>query len=77
MNTEYSPKSTLALLAKLLEHLTPEEARPDAELLAQAISHALADTFRVWANNEAMTLESVVDATAARLMVLRGFLGQI
>lgn len=54
-----------------------EEARPDAELLAQAISHALADTFRVWANNEAMTLESVVDATAARLMVLRGFLGQI
>lgn len=54
-----------------------EEARPDAELLAQAISHALADTFRVWANDEAMSLESIVDATAARLMVLRGFLGQI
>lgn len=54
-----------------------EEARPDAELLAEAISHALADTFRIWANDDAMAPDSIVDVTAAKLQVLRGFLAQV
>lgn len=54
-----------------------EDARPDAELLADAISHALADTFRIWANDDAMALDSIVDVTAAKLQVLRGFLAQV
>lgn len=53
-----------------------KESRPDAELLAQAISHALADTFRIWANDDAMSPDSIVDVTAAKLQVLRGFLAQ-
>lgn len=53
-----------------------EDARPDAELLAQAISHALADTFRIWANDDAMSESSIVDVIAAKLKTLRGFLEQ-
>ena len=53
-----------------------EEARPDAELLAEAISHALADTFRIWANDDAMSESSIVDVIAAKLKTLRGFLEQ-
>ncbi|MFC3628736.1 TetR/AcrR family transcriptional regulator [Paracoccus angustae] len=54
-----------------------EEARPDAELLAEAISHALADTFRIWANDDAMSADSIVDVAAAKLQVLRRFLEQV
>ena len=43
-----------------------EDSRPDAELLAQAISHALADTFRIWANDDAMSQDSIVDVAAAQ-----------
>lgn len=53
-----------------------EDARPDAELLAEAISHALADTFRIWANDEAMSPDSIVDVAAAKLQRLRGLLAQ-
>ncbi len=53
-----------------------EDSRPDAELLAQAISHALADTFRIWANDDAMSPDSIVDVAAAKLQVLRGYLAQ-
>jgi AcrR family transcriptional regulator len=53
-----------------------EDSRPDAELLAQAISHALADTFRIWANDDAMSPDSIVDIAAAKLQVLRGYLAQ-
>ncbi|WP_295048376.1 TetR/AcrR family transcriptional regulator [uncultured Paracoccus sp.] len=53
-----------------------EDARPDAELLAEAISHAVADTFRIWANDDAMSRDSIVDIAAAKLQVLRGLLAQ-
>jgi AcrR family transcriptional regulator len=53
-----------------------EDSRPDAELLAQAISHALADTFRIWANDDVMSPDSIVDVAAAKLQVLRGYLAQ-
>lgn len=51
-----------------------EDARADAELLAEAISHALADTFRIWANDDGMSADSIVDIAAAKLQVLRGLL---
>lgn len=54
-----------------------EDARPDAELLAEAISHALGDTFRIWANDDAMSVGSIVDVAAAKLQVLRGYLTQV
>ena len=54
-----------------------QDARADADLLAEAISHALADTFRIWANDDAMAPDSIVDVTTARLLVLRGFLDQL
>ena len=54
-----------------------EDARPDAELLAEAISHALADTFRIWANDDAMSPDSIVDVAAAKLQILRRFLEQV
>lgn len=54
-----------------------ERARSDAELLAQTISHALADTLRVWANDDAMSRDGIVRAAMARLVVLRGFLDQL
>jgi AcrR family transcriptional regulator len=54
-----------------------EDARPDAELLAEAISHALGDTFRIWANDDAMSAGSIVDVAAAKLQVLRGYLAQV
>lgn len=53
-----------------------EDARADAELLAEAIVHALADTFRIWANDDAMSGGSIVDVAAAKLQVLRGLLAQ-
>ncbi|WP_374299613.1 MULTISPECIES: TetR/AcrR family transcriptional regulator [Paracoccus] len=53
-----------------------EDARPDAELLAEAMSHALADTFRIWANDDAMSADRIVDVAAAKLQVLRGYLAQ-
>lgn len=53
-----------------------EDARPDAELLAGAISHALADTFRIWANDDTMSPDSIVDVAAAKLQGLRGLLAQ-
>ncbi|WP_207100483.1 TetR/AcrR family transcriptional regulator [Paracoccus shandongensis] len=53
------------------------DARPDAELLAEAISHALGDTFRIWANDEAMSADSIVDVAGAKLQVLRGYLAQV
>ncbi|MCZ0960050.1 TetR/AcrR family transcriptional regulator [Paracoccus benzoatiresistens] len=54
-----------------------EDARSDAELLAEAISHALGDTFRIWANDDAMSADSIVDVAAAKLQVLRGYLAQV
>ncbi len=54
-----------------------EDARPDAELLAEAIVHAVADTFRIWANDDAMSESSIVDVAAAKLQVLRGYLAQV
>lgn len=54
-----------------------EAARPDAELLADAIAHALADTFRIWADDDAMQVVRIVDVAAAKLQALRGFLAQV
>lgn len=54
-----------------------EDARPDAELLAETMSYALADTFRVWANDDSVTVDRIVDLAAARLQILRGFLAQV
>ncbi|SNR34652.1 TetR/AcrR family transcriptional regulator [Paracoccus sediminis] len=54
-----------------------EDARYDAQLLAEAIAHALADTFRIWANDDAMSDGSIVDVAAAKLQVLRGYLAQV
>lgn len=54
-----------------------KEARSDAELLAEAMAHALGDTFRIWANDEAMPAHRIVDVAAAKLQVLRGFLAQV
>ena len=54
-----------------------EEARHDAALLAEAVAHALADTFRIWANDDAMPADRIVDVTGAKLAVLRGYLAQV
>lgn len=51
-------------------------ARYDAQLLAEAIAHALADTFRIWANDDTMSADSIVDVAAAKLEVLRGYLAR-
>ncbi|MTE00214.1 TetR family transcriptional regulator [Paracoccus sp. YIM 132242] len=54
-----------------------EDARPDARLLAEAMAHALADTLRIWANDDAMSADSIVDVAGAKLQVLRRLLGQV
>lgn len=54
-----------------------DDRRPDANLLAETIAHALADTFRIWAKDEAMSDDSIVDVTARKLQVLQGFLAQV
>lgn len=64
-------------IADLVVTRIGEEARPDAELLAEAISHALGDTFRIWANDDAMSADRIVDVAAAKLQVLRRFLEQV
>ena len=64
------------LIANLAVMRLGQDARHDAELLGEAISRAVADTFRVWANDDGMSADSIVDAAAAKLQVLRGFLAQ-
>lgn len=54
-----------------------QDAWHDAQLLAEAIVHALADTFRIWANDDTMSADSIVDVAAAKLQVLRGYLDQV
>lgn len=49
-------------------------ALAEAELLAEAISYALADTLRIWANDEQMPAERIVDVVADKLMILRRLL---
>ncbi len=54
-----------------------EDARRDAELLAEAIAHALGDTFRIWANDDTMPADRIVDVARAKLQVLHGLLAQV
>lgn len=54
-----------------------EGARQDAELLASVVSHAFGNTFRLWANEEALSVASIIKVSFSRLQGLRGNLALI
>lgn len=64
-------------LAELAVTRLGQEARPDADLLAEAIAHAVADAFRIWAHDESMPATRIVDLTEAKLKALHGLLAQV
>lgn len=64
-------------IAELAVTRIGEEGRADSQLLAETVAHALADSFRIWASDDAMPADRIVDMAAGKLRLLRGYLAQI
>ena len=64
-------------IADLLVTRMGKEARRDAELLGTVVSHALGNTICSWANDQAMSANSIIEVSSSRLQALRGNLALI
>lgn len=64
-------------IADLLVTRMGKEARRDAELLGTVVSHALGNTICSWANDQAMSANSIIEVSSSTLQALRGNLALI